>query len=385
MALVDSSAAFKDHCDVIDPSGELKRITASNNLETFSQLAFAIGAPQVPPSDDAFKVFASSLNGGVDLSISELARLRRLHFEAATLVVGHLKSQVSGDIQTDGGRKLPQAEKAARLLDQKARLNGLQIRGELHPSHALIDLVANMVETSSILWIPPSKCTKRDAEVQSSLKEKPSTVTVEQQTLKLAASEPNIKADTQSDIQLQWALQRRGLAFDQCKVITHETHEKWVQLLMMYLTKEAPVGYAKIQHEQLMRADKEIFTIMAQEHVGFISASGGVMPLDVKMSTLSTDPRVTTHLLPLPAQNSNRVARPVKKAKASAKAKSMCPSELKGFEQFDEKGNPICWSFNLPKGCDEEAKNGRCKKGMRVCIKCKRNNHSLQTRRANKR
>ena len=47
-------------------------------------------------------------------------------------------------------------------------------------------MVANMAETNTIVWLPPSKCTKRDAEIQSSLKEKPQTVTVEQHTLKLA-------------------------------------------------------------------------------------------------------------------------------------------------------------------------------------------------------
>ena len=34
-------------------------------------------------------------------------------------------------------------------------------------------MVANMAETNTIVWLPPSKCAKRDAEIQSALKEKP--------------------------------------------------------------------------------------------------------------------------------------------------------------------------------------------------------------------
>ena len=136
-------------------------------------------------SDDLFKQFASDLNGGTDMSIAQFAKLRRLHFEAQTLVVAHLKSQVSIDA-TEGVRKLPAAEKEARLLDQRARLVGVQIRGETQPLYAIVDTVASMAENGTILWLPPSKCTKRDAEIQSSLKDKPQTVTVEQHTLKLA-------------------------------------------------------------------------------------------------------------------------------------------------------------------------------------------------------
>ena len=114
------------------------------------------------------------------------------------------------------------------------------------------------------------------------------------------------------------------------------------------------------------------------------------------MTRLTTDPRISMHLLPLPHAVSRTAAsssvddggnrapptrnlQPKKKAKASSKAKANCPEELKGYKQFDEGGNPICWAFNMSKGCQEETKNGRCKKGSHVCIKCKRSNHSLVT------
>ena len=400
MSLVDSAAAFKAHCNLIDGSGALRTLLEGNNLTAFSQLAFAAGTPQAPLSDEAFKEFGSQLNGGLDLTIAALARLRRLHFEAQTLVVAHLKSQVSVD-SSDSIRKLPLAEKESRLADQRTRLSGMQISGDLQPSYGLIDMIANMAETGTIVWVPPSKCTKRDAEVQMTVKEKPQTVTVEQQTLKLATPPPSLKADTTSELQFQWAMQRRGLAFDQCRLIEHDTHNTWLSLLLQQMTKEAPPGYARVSMEQALRADKEVFTLMSQEIVGKLSAdSNGKLPMNEKLKKLSYDPRITMHLLPLP-KGQSRVAdsttnddpptrrpnpNPKKKIKPapSAKAKSKRPAELKDFDQFDAEGNPICWSYNLG-GCKEEVKDGRCKKGVHICMQCKRNNHGLGTCRAKKR
>ena len=402
MALVDSEAAFASHCDAIDKSRELFNLCSRSDLTTFMRMAFAIGTPQMPASDESFRDFATGLNGGIEPSITLMSLLRRLHFEAVTMVVAHLKTNVSTDAGVEGGRKLPPVEKVARLNEQQNRLKGLTIRGELQPSYALVDLVASIADSGSIIWIPPSKCTKRDSEVQQSLKEKPTTLTVEQQTLKLSAGEAKLKADTSNELLMQWALQRRGLAFDQCKLISNEIHDKWLQSLLTQLTREPPAGYAKVHMEQLLRADKELFTVMAQEHTGpFTTGPRGELPLDLLMTQLMYDPRISMHLLPLPSSSSKiaasasvdddgpkrplpRPVNPKKKAKASAKAKANCPDELKGYNQFDDKGTPICWAFNMGKGCSEETKDGRCKKGMHVCIRCKRNNHSLVTCRVKK-
>ena len=50
------------------------------------------------------------------------------------------------DTSGDGTRKLPVAEKAARLRDQELRLPEVRIRGELQPSYALVDMMAQMKE-----------------------------------------------------------------------------------------------------------------------------------------------------------------------------------------------------------------------------------------------
>jgi len=317
----------------VDPSSAIKTMLSRNNIETFSSLAFAIGTAQSPPSDDQFRAFGATINGGAELNVGLNSALRRIHFEASTMVVAELKSMAvepSGD-SGDSVRKLPVAEKQARLQEQEGRLRGIRIRGELQPSCALVDLVAHIKETNCITWIAPSKCSKRDSEIQNSLKEKSSVLSLEQQTLKVTSGEIHTVADTSTestDLQLQWALQRRGLA---CRLVGWDS-EQWVQQIMSQLTKDAPFGYNKISTSQVIRADKELFTLMAQEiQTSVQPLPDGTFPMETKLNELRTDPRVTMHMLPLPKsaaressiKDSDKAASPTKKSEEVKKTNQL--------------------------------------------------------------
>ena len=155
--------------------------------------------------------------------------------------------------------------------------------------------------------------------------------------------------------------------------------------------------------DQLLKADRELFLVMAQD----LQQTGERLsetpsPMNVAMPRLMTDPRITMHLLPLPSHASRSSTTPAPAAparretsqapkgrgkvrrdgKPSAKAKALCPAELKEHKQVDDQGRPICWSYNLKGGCKEPVTDGRCKKGAHICIKCKRSNHGLATCRA---
>lgn len=135
----------------IDATGWLKAVMGRNHSRTFSDLGFAVGTPQAPTAASDFDAFCTQLNAGTDMTISEGSRVRRLQFEACTLIVAHTKQQVSLDANAEIGRKLPAAEKQARLQQQQGRLGELNIAGELQPSHALIDLAASMLESNTII------------------------------------------------------------------------------------------------------------------------------------------------------------------------------------------------------------------------------------------
>ena len=244
MALVDSVAAFEQRLNEVIPNVLARTAIQNNGIRTFSTLAFASGTPQSPPSDDAFSQFADGvLPIGYDMAT--YSAFRRLRFESATLVVAQLKQKVTGDTE-EGKQKLPVVEKQSRLADQKRRLQGVDIQGELQPSYALVDAVNNMIDTSSVLWIAPSKATSRDQEILHGSKNLPSVVQLEQQTLKLAAADSNLEDDCSSAIQLQWCFQRRALALDQVRLSKWECHSKWVSQLLTTHNTPPPPGHSCI-------------------------------------------------------------------------------------------------------------------------------------------
>ena len=125
-------------------------------------------------------------------------------------------------------------------------------------------------------------------------------------------------------------------------------------------------------------------------------------PMDTCMQKLSTDPRVTMHLLPLPRSLKAPTGDPgaimkrpmptgdppvrspkIKITKPSAKAKSLCPEELKGYKSQDSEGHNKCWSFNMKCGCQLETKDHKCRKGYHKCMKCHKIGHSLGSCRSN--
>ena len=155
MGLVDSEAASGQRLAEVVTDANARQSVLAGNIRSFSMLAFASGTPQNPPSDEAFRTFADGILP-VGYNMATYSGLRRLHFEAATLVVAQLKQKVTGDGE-EGKQKLPISEKQARLAEQKRRLLGVEIEGALQPSYTVIDAVNGMIETSSVLWIPPTK------------------------------------------------------------------------------------------------------------------------------------------------------------------------------------------------------------------------------------
>ena len=72
-----------------------------------------------------------------------------------------------------------------------------------------------------------------------------------------------------------------------------------MQQLLTTLAKDPPEGYGRVKIEQVVKADCELFTIMANEIKGSLRPSStGTLPMDKAMKQLRVDPRATMHLLP---------------------------------------------------------------------------------------
>ena len=136
----------------------------------------------------------------------------------------------------DQPRKLAQAERSARYAAQVQRLTGLDLVGELEPSHALLDLIFQMLEDDQLKYVPWGSCTKRDQELMG-IKQDPLWKPDSQGVIREVRVQAELCADTSSDLRLKYALQRRSLAFDQARLVDYEKFEKWSSILLESYSK----------------------------------------------------------------------------------------------------------------------------------------------------
>ena len=105
--------------------------------------------------------------------------------------------------------------------------------------------------------------------MQTEAKNKSKTmITLEQGALKQTVVSNLQDIDTNTELKLYFALQRRHLAFDLVNLLSWNVCQKWLDKLMSTLVSDAPSNFSAITLTQVMRADREIFSILASEHKG---------------------------------------------------------------------------------------------------------------------
>ena len=215
-------------------------------------------------------------------------------------------------------------------------------------------------------------------------------MTIEQGALKTIASPTLPTADIGTELKLLYALQRRGLAFDVVSLMSWETHSDWVNKLFRALMSDAIPNFSPISLDQLLRADQELFLLLAAEYTGSLKpgAPDADPPLDQEVRRLMNDPRINVHLTPIqriekwsgnpPPNQSNAPTKnnSNKRPRVDApKVPSQVPTELQGLHMKTKEGKPICWHRNLKRGCKNATKNGRCRFGFHTCMRCLKPGH----------
>ena len=284
-------------CDEVDDTKQLSILLNRQGINTFSSLAFAIGTPSQPPADAAFDQFAQRVC--TLPSMGQIHKLRRLLFEAQTLVLAQLKMSVSGD-QSSMARKLPVPEKQARIADLKHRLNGVVLEGEKEPAYSLIDLCQTIYETGNIIWMHPSKRHKRESEVRASVKDPKQISKVESQVLKIDNEVPTAKGKHGTELKLMWCLLRRGFALDMTGVESWDVREKWVDTLFRSYSADVSQATRPVTLAQLIKAHCEMWTLLAREHHTVKPDAHGNKPLDAAILHMQHDPRIIVYLMPQP-------------------------------------------------------------------------------------
>jgi len=388
MALVESEVAFQKRCEELE-EGLFEKFR-QQDIASFSTLAFSLGSPQNQVGDSDLSELAAKIQGG-EATVGNTANIRRLHFEACTFLMADMKTQVSAADPSEPVRKLPFVEKQNRLDSQKKRITGLSHRPEQQPSHQLIDQVYNVMESGAVTYIHPSKCHSREHEIQCEAKQKTKQIlTWEQGALKSTVANSMGDIDTSTELKLYFAMQRRHLAFELVNLLSWELCQLWLDKLMTVLVTDAPANYSTVSVTQILKADREMFSLLAAEHTESLKAMPGKEPpLDKTFRRLMHDPRINAHLIAYPRQpavnpkptpkrgadDSADKPNPKRPKNSPTKPTPQMPSELQGLTSKTPDGKPICWHRNLKKGCNNTVKNGRCRFGMHVCMKCGKSGH----------
>ena len=253
-----------------------------------------------------------------------------------------------------------------------------------------------MIEESAPRYLALSKCVSREQELLCQRVDK-RIVILEDQKLQVKNNAPDITADLSTDLKLQNAFIRRGIACEQANLMTYETHERIRHAFMAHMTRDAPPGFKGPDMAAVLRADRELWMKAFDKcKSDFKVDSRGRFPLDEALQALYTSPEVVFHLLPTPGGQSRKRSRskstpkPVKpkpgkpspprnNPKAGIRDKKrqnrvMVPKTLQGFSGVNPKKMRICYNYNLPHGCSNSthSKEGqmRCVKGVHQCIKC---------------
>ncbi len=200
------------------------------------------------------------------------------------------------------------------------------------------------------------------------------------------------EADHGTELKLMWCWQRRGLALDMTNVVSWSVHEKWIDTLFRSYATDAAQATRSVSLAQLIKADCEMWTMLAREVHSVRPDAHGAKPLDLAIEKLQSDPRIVVHLMPQPLARSSAsvTEKPYKPDKPGPKKKIRpgkrgrtppnVPEELKDAYQQTAKGKPICWAYNLSGGCSSSTggQPPSCNRGAHVCAFCRKIGRGMQ-------
>ena len=396
MSGIESAAVFESRALAIGISQATLTALTNAGLDTFGKYAFSCSY-QPGSSDEAPLKDLLTTVLGAEPNVGTFAPLWRLYFEAHTLALSDMRQRVERR-EDEAPRKLPVPERAVRLDKQKRRLTGLKLEGSLLPSHGLVDKICQQMEDSQLKYVAIQECTSRDQELVG-VKKLQQVSLDSSGNLKVGSTEASVKTDLSTDMKVREAFMRRSLAYDQCGMVSCESLDSWTDKLFRAMDREPPKGYRKVSLDQVLAADKELWTLVAEStSAGVAPLPDGTKPVDDAINMLKNSAEVSFLLLPLPSGSSasqqnvhqqivgankdvippTKYPRPIWKGESKGDGKgsgkkgkdsNYSPPASPAGRSRKFNGKPICINFNT-KGCNYAKAGKRCKNGFQATF-CK--------------
>eukprot|EP00435_Cladocopium_sp_Y103_P009006 s2759_g2.t1 len=296
---MESVASFKSRASEIGMQEELVNRLTRAGVDTFGKLAYICSVNPTSGDDAPLREALVALLGGAPLTPQEMVLLRRLWFESYTLTITELQNKLQRN-PNDTPKSIPLAERLVRVEEQKERLKGLVYDQFLEPAHTLTDRVQAMLEDGVVTYLVPEKCVSRHDEIQNSKSEQQLSFDA-QGNVKVTKSDAQLQCDVTGELRLRQCLTRKALAFDQIKLCSFDVMEAWHSSMIQALMRKPPSGHKYVTVQQIMAADKELWSFLSQNTRGKLKVTVGQPPaLDSEMQTLMTSPTVLCFMTPLP-------------------------------------------------------------------------------------
>ena len=208
-----------------------------HGLTTHNKVAYAVCGQPGQIDETRFQNVLTQVFQGL-VSLGTESAMRQLSYESITIAIAAIKQRVE---QKDD-KVLPPQERDERLRRLSDTITGFEVKGDLESAHSVVDSYVAMVEQCCIKILPLSKCISRDQELQHSRADQ-SIITLENHQLHIKQKEPESFADLSTELRVQHAFTRRGLALHMAGLMTYNTHEKVTRSFMSKLTEQVPSNF----------------------------------------------------------------------------------------------------------------------------------------------
>lgn len=373
----------------------------ANRVDSLARLAFAACPPGESPTNAQID---GLFNGVITPNPGTYASMKRLIFEAQTLLSADLQDKVH-KTEDQVKSKMAPAERENRIKEQKNRLEGLRFKGEEECAYQSYDMVLNMMERDALIYMSPEKFATRRSELAT--KKTSKEISIDQSSLVVKDKLNELTCSTSTELETTNALRRRALAFDLVGGCPYHTMNSYHAELFDHLHLPPPPGYSSVSLTQLLRADRAAWLHIAEKLPSLKRDQQGRLPLAHEFENVLAHPSVSFHLLPLPTKavtdtkpavpkatatpkrtRSRTPPKPAPHSKGKGKGKGgktkrgrgpNIPRGLIGKSLQTKSGERLCWSYNLPQGCQEAKPGDKCSRGRHLCAEpgCEQS-HSLQ-------
>ena len=138
------------------------------------------------------------------------------------------------------------------------------MEAENDPSDRLVDKCIDIFEQNRLRYIGPEECTKRDLEMTGHKNNDPAWAIDGSGFVKYKQKDDDPTCKVDSQLMLQFAWKRRGLAFEMANLMRFENHERIVDAIQAAMMDDPIPGFTRVSMAQALRANVMAFRLMSE-------------------------------------------------------------------------------------------------------------------------